>query len=117
MAINLGQVDQFLRPWKVRSIEILPDRHGAEVIFSGDGGDPVRLRTGEFGVGRNKAKAAALAKFAARAGFGEAHELFRYLVGLPGDTVGVLFKNVETAQPADIGKPKLRCIRADESAA
>lgn len=79
MSVEVSPVN-LLQPWKVRSIEILPNQRGAEVTFSVEGRDPMRFRTRRFGVGRRGAKSAALAKFAAQAGFGEVAVLYQYLV-------------------------------------
>lgn len=82
------EMDQFLKGWKVRSIEVLPEKQGVEVIFQVEGHDPVRFRTRKFGIGRRGAKSAALAKFAAQAGYGSLEDVFTYVSGLPSDMVG-----------------------------
>jgi len=82
------------------------------------GHSPIRFRTKKFGVGRRGAKSAALARFAACAGFGDAEELFKFLSGLPLDTTGVLFTeaqaNIEIEEPS---APQLRCVWSDEAVA
>src|SRR5687768_8169189 len=85
------EMDQFLRGWKVRSIEVLPKKQGVEVTFQIEGHDPVRFRTRKFGIGRRGAKSAALAKFAAQAGYGTVEALFHYLSSVPTDMVGNIF--------------------------
>lgn len=45
----------------------------------------------EFGIGRRRAKAAALARFAASAGFGDAWDIYRFVAGLPRTMTGVIF--------------------------
>jgi hypothetical protein len=95
MKVQLTQVVDSLSPWKVRSIVKLPGSGAVEVAFRGEGGFPVRFQTTEFDVGERGAKAAALAKFAAAAGFGEAQEIYSYLSGLPQDSPGILFSEGE----------------------
>jgi hypothetical protein len=89
--VLLSQVFDRLPSWKVQSIVRLPECRGVEVTFSFDGTGPVRFQTTEFDVGQRGVKAAALAKFAASAGFGQAESIYRFLIGLPRDTAGVLF--------------------------
>ena len=101
--------DQFLKGWKVRSIEVLPEKQGVEVTFQIEGHDPVQFRTRKFGIGRRGARSAALAKFAAQAGYGSVEEVFRYVSGLPGDMVGGIFQAGPLGQEAD--QPvSLRCM-------
>ncbi len=106
--------DQFLKGWIVRSIEVLPEKRGVEVIFQIEGHDPIRFRTRKFGIGRRSAKSAALAKFASRAGYGPVEEVFRYVSGLPSDMVGGIFQagplGLEAEEPA-----ALRCIWPEEA--
>jgi hypothetical protein len=91
MRMQLKQVEQQLQAWKVRSVVMLPEQRGAEITLSVSGHDLMRFRTKRFGVGRRGAKAAALAKFAACAGFGDAVEIYRFLLDLPRDMVGIIF--------------------------
>jgi len=91
MRMKLKQVDQHLQAWKVRSVVVLPEHSGVEVTLSVTGHDPIRFRTKRFGVGRRGAKAAALARFAARAGFGDAEEIYRFLLDLPRNMTGIIF--------------------------
>jgi hypothetical protein len=91
MRMKLKQVDHHLQAWKVRSVVMLPEQKGVEVTFSVTGQDVIRFRTKQFGVGRRGAKAAALAKFVARAGFGDAKEIYRFLLDLPRTMTGIIF--------------------------
>ena len=79
---------QFLKQWKVRSIEVLPENRAVQVIFGTEGNDSERFSTHRFGIGRRGARAAALARFASHAGFGDVEDLFSYVCALPRDTVG-----------------------------
>jgi hypothetical protein len=110
------EMDQFLRGWKVRSIEVLPEKRGVEVTFQTEGHDPVRFRTRKFGIGRRGVRSAALAKFAAQAGYGSVEDVFRYVSGLPSDMVGGIFQTgplgLEAAQP-----PVLHCVWPEEAVA
>ena len=91
MNVQLTQLVDNLAPWKVKSIVKLPGSDGIEVAFSGEGGVPVRFRTTEFGVGERGAKSAALAKFAAAAGFGDVRDIFVFVTGYPQTSAGILF--------------------------
>lgn len=91
MKVLLKQLEARLPAWKVYSIAVLPERKGVEVTLSTGPHDSVRFTTMDFGVGRRGAKAAALARFAASAGFGEPEAIYRFLVDLPRDMTGVLF--------------------------
>src|SRR5439155_15968096 len=55
-------IEQFLKPWKVTAIDVLPEDAGVEITFRTEGRDPVRFRTESMGL-KGRAKAAALAKF------------------------------------------------------
>ena len=107
--------DQFLKGWKVRSIEVLPEKRGVEVTFQTEGNE-FRFRTRKFGIGRRGVRSAALARFAAQAGYGSVEEVFRYVSGLPGDMVGGIFQagplGLETEEP-----PTLRCVWPEEAVA
>jgi hypothetical protein len=87
----VDQVSQFMKTWKVRVIKALPNNEGVEVEFGTAGREPFSFRTRKFGIGRRNAQSAALAKFAAQAGFGKPRLLFRYLSVLPRDLVGNVF--------------------------
>lgn len=97
MDVLLCQVFDRLPFCKVYSIACLPDDQGVEVAFSFDGRQTVRFQTTEFDVGVRGAKTAALARFAAAAGFGDAEEIYDFLVGLPRNKVGNLFFSVQSA--------------------
>jgi len=87
----MSGMGQFLKAWKVRSIEALPDNRGVEVTFGVEGRDPIRFRTRRFGIGKRGARSAALAKFAAQAGYGDAKFIYDYLRSLPRGMVGPIF--------------------------
>jgi hypothetical protein len=110
------EASQFMKSWKVRHIEVLPDNRGVEVEFGVEGRDPVRFRTKRFGIGRRGARSAALAKFASQAGFGEAEDLFHLIVSLPRKTVGrILWPGILTLT-ADTELPQtLGCVWPDEA--
>ena len=113
----MSQASQFLSSWKVRAISVLPNDKGIEVMFAVEGQDAFRFRTRKFGIGKRGARAAALARFAAQAGFGKVEDLFRDIVNMPADTVGEIFYPgpVELAiQPKS--RPSLCCVWPDESA-
>ena len=108
---------QFLSAFKVQSISVLPNKT-VEVVFQAGDHDPVRFCTRKFGVGRRGVKTAALAKFASDAGFGEAEELYRYLLRTPRDHVGeVFFQLVETGLETAPEDTPLRCVWPDEQVA
>ena len=92
----LCQAFDRLSSCKVQSIVRLPDDRGIEVAVSFDGRSSVRFQTTEFEVGVRGGKTAALARFAAAAGFGNAEEIYEFLVGLPGKMTGKLFVAVHT---------------------
>ena len=110
------EASQFMKPWKVRHIDVLPDNKGVEVEFGIEGRDPVRFRTKRFAVGKRRIRAAALAKFAAQAGFGEAEDLFHLIVSLPRDTVGrILWPGILTSKVVPESTPALGCVWPDEA--
>ena len=91
MSMRIKQVERYLQAFKVRSVAMLPEQRCVEVTLSVTGHDLIRFRTKRFGVGRRGAKTAALAKFAANAGFGDAVEIYRFLLDLPQDMSGIIF--------------------------
>jgi hypothetical protein len=88
--VQLTQPVNNLLPWKVQSIVKLPGSAGIEVAFSGSRG-PVRFQTTDFDVGVRGPKSAALAKFAAAAGFGEVKDIFDFITSYPQNAAGILF--------------------------
>lgn len=110
------EASQFMKPWKVRHIEVLPGNKGVQVEFGIEGRDPVRFRTKRFGIGRRGARSAALAKFAAQSGFGEAEDLFHLIVSLPRDTVGtILWSGLAPLGGNSESPPTLGCVWPDEA--
>ncbi len=110
------EASQFMKPWKVRYIEVLPDNKGVQVEFGVDGRDPVRFRTKRFGIGRRGARSAALAKFASQAGFGVVEDLFHLIVSLPRDTVGtILWSGLAPLGTNSESPPTLGCVWPDEA--
>src|SRR5690348_4437016 len=100
--------------FKVQSISVLPNK-AVEVVLQAGDHDPVRFCTRKFGVGRRGPRAAALAKFAADAGFGDAEELYENLVQFSRQYVGdVFFQLVETGP---VAAPTLRCVHPEEQVA
>jgi hypothetical protein len=95
----VDQISKFMKPWKVRAIEALPNNSGVEIEFGIEGRPPIRFKTRQFGIGRRNAKSAALARFASKAGYGKPEILFKYLATLPRDLVG----NVFPAGPVGLG--------------
>jgi len=91
MSMRIKQLEKNLQAFKVRSVVMLPEQRGVEVALSVTGHDLIRFRTKRFGVGRRGAKTAALAKFAANAGFGDAVEIYRFLLDLPRNMSGIIF--------------------------
>jgi hypothetical protein len=91
LKVHLTQIGDKLCPWQVKSIRKLSEDSGFEVAFSIPESETFRCQTQEFEVGQRGAKTAALARFAAASGFGDAQHIFRYLCGLPRDMSGVLF--------------------------
>jgi hypothetical protein len=98
MSMRIKQVEKHLGAFKVRSVAMLPDQRGVEVALSVTGHDLIRFRTKQFGVGRRGARTAALAKFVAYAGFGDAVEIYRFLLDLPRNTSGIIFSE-NSSQP------------------
>jgi hypothetical protein len=80
-------IEQFLKPFKVEGIEALPDGSGVEVTFRTPGRDPIKFRTKKMGL-KNRAKRAALAKFASACGMGTAEDLFHFFRFLGPEFVG-----------------------------
>lgn len=108
------EASQFMKPWKVRYIEVLPDNKGVEIEFGVEGRDPVRFRTRRFAVGKRRARAAALAKFASQAGFGDAEDLFHLILSMPRDTVGKILWPGMLAMNTDAESlPALGCVWPD----
>lgn len=105
----MDRISKFMKPWKVLAIKALPDNKGVEVEFGTEGREPIRFRTRKFGIGRRNAKSAALAKFAAQAGFGKPRLLFRYLSILPRDQVGNLFPAGPVGLKVDLWPTGLEC--------
>lgn len=107
--------DQFLKGWRVVSIEILSEKRGVEVTFQTEGNE-VRFRTRKFGIGQRGAKSGALAKFASRAGYGTVETLFHYLSSVPTDLVGNIFPTGPLGLEAE-APPALRCVWPEEAVA
>lgn len=114
----MDEAGQFLSTWKVRVIEVLPQNKGVQVKFAVEGRNPVRFRTRRFGIGKRGARSAALAKFADKAGFGDAKDLYRCICALPHDFEGPLFigELLEPHSNQD-SSAELRCVWPDENAA
>ena len=74
------------RGWRLKRVDIVPGEP-ALVTFS-CGNETARFRTRRFAVGRRGAKTAALAKFVARSGFGDAEELYHWFASLWPDYTG-----------------------------
>lgn len=91
MNVQLTQVADNLSSWKVKSIVKLPGSDGVEVTFSGENGTPVRFLATEFGMGERGAKLAALARFAAAAGFGDSKNIFDFLTDYGQESRAILF--------------------------
>jgi hypothetical protein len=106
---------QFQKPMKVQSIEVLPDNRGIEISIGTAGKTPFRFRTRRFGIGRRGARSAALARFAAQAGYGDVEVVFHYVSSLPRDLVGSVFPLGPLGIQTDLSAaPKLRCVSADD---
>ena len=111
----MSDLSQFQKALKVQTIEVLPDNRGVEVTIGAEGKTPFRFRTRRFGIGRRGARSAALARFAAQAGYGQVEEVFHYLSGLPRDLVGNIFPTGPLGFEADQAVPPvLRCISAND---
>jgi hypothetical protein len=93
--VQLTQLGDNLSTWKVKSIVKLPNDGGIEVTFNGENGPPVRFLAADFGVGERGAKSAALARFAAAAGFGDSEDIFEFLTDFPQESPGILFSEGE----------------------
>lgn len=102
MKVHLTQIGDRLHPWQVQSIKKLPEDFGFEVAFSIPESETFRCQTQEFEVGQRGAKTAALARFAAASGFGDAQHIFHYLCGLPRDMAGILFAKGEPLDLEDV---------------
>lgn len=68
-----------LSGWRVSKIEVVEQGEAVEIEFTVNGRSPFRFRSQEFGVGGRDARTAALARFAARAGYGDVKTVFKYL--------------------------------------
>jgi hypothetical protein len=118
MRIKMSEPSQFLKAWKVLSIEVLRENKGVEVTFGVEGREPIAFTTKRFGVGRRGAKSAALAKFAAHAGYGEVDFLYNYICALPTESDGFVFHECQLSIVADeVASPQLCCVWPDEDAA
>lgn len=90
--------------WQVKQIEIVP---GNDVFVTlALGSSKVRFHAPEFGIGRPGKEAAALAKFAAKNGFGNVKKIYDFLTWLPDDFADVaplplLPNNLEEAPDAE----------------
>lgn len=93
-------------PFRVSRIEVLQNRR-VRVSFTTDAGRTEAFTTRRFGVGRRKAKAAALAKFVARSGLADAQQMFRDLLRLPADFNGVLFPPLPCDDDATAALPAI----------
>ncbi len=114
----MTEATQFLKAWKVLSIEVLTNGRGVEISFASEGREPVSIHTKRFAVGRRGARAAALAKFAAQAGYGDVEDLYSYITCLPRAFDGFLFHECQLSIAADNdASPTLRCLWPDEDAA
>lgn len=90
MKVLLKQLEAHLPVLKVFCIKALPGLKGIEITLSVDGKE-LRLITSDFEIGRRGAKTAALARFAAASGFGDAEAIYKFLIDFPSDMTGVLF--------------------------
>jgi hypothetical protein len=91
--------------WRVSSIEVVRAGRAVEVEFAFDGRSPFRFRTRKFGIGGRNARTAALARFAARAGYGDVSTVFAYLSQLPRNSEGRLFAIGSSSNDADAALP------------
>lgn len=80
-----------LRGWRVSKIEVVNYGSEIDIEFTVRGRSPFRFRTSEFGVGGRDARTAALARFAARAGYGDVKTVFKYLRDIPANEDGNVF--------------------------
>jgi hypothetical protein len=80
-----------LSGWRVSKIEVVDQGRAIQVEFNVDGRSPFLFRTSKFGVGGRDARTAALARFAAHAGYGDVEKVFRYLIRLDSDGEGTLY--------------------------
>ena len=77
-----------LGEWKVKKIEV--DEDGSIYVTRATTTKTVRIIVPNFGIGRKGKKAAALARFVARHGLGNARRLYRLLSTMRRDFVGEL---------------------------
>jgi len=75
--------------WTVESIDIL-GADGAKLHLIAPDGHRTTLHTPDFGVGQRGPKAAALARFAERCGFGSRRDIYEFIWALPEDWNGPL---------------------------
>ena len=80
-----------LSGWRVSKIEVVDQGRAVDIEFTIRGRSPFRFRTNEFGVGGRDSRTAALARFSARAGFGDLQTVFKYLRGMPATDEGNVF--------------------------
>lgn len=80
-----------LRGWRVSKIEVVNQGREIDIEFTTKDHSPFRFRTSEFGVGGRNERTAALARFAARAGYGNVKAVFRYLRRWPEHDEGNVF--------------------------
>lgn len=95
-----SEPDSVPNGWRVSKIEVVRDGRAVEVEFTIEGRSPFRFRTRKFGVGRRNARTANLARFAARAGFGDVKAIFEYLSRMRRDHEGDVFP-LSVEQDAD----------------
>jgi len=86
--------------WSVESIDILAEE-GARLHLRTQDGRRTLLHTPDFGVGRRGPKAAALARFAEYCGFGDRHDIYEFIWGLPEDWNGPLLPRPELGTEFD----------------
>jgi hypothetical protein len=77
-----------LGDWNVKKIEVEED--GSIYVTTTTKTETIRIFEPQFGIGRKGKKAAALAKFAARNGLGNARRLYSFLSTMRRDFVGEL---------------------------
>ena len=107
----MKEVDRAARlpGWTVRSIEVVEEGRAVDVVFAVDDRTRFRFRTKEFGIGGRDARTAALARFAARAGYGDVRTVFEYLSRMPRDNDGNAFPCGSLgARPDDPAEQELR---------
>lgn len=73
--------------WRLQSIEVLPNR-AVKVTMTTESGRHEQFTTRDFGVGRRRAKCAALARFVAKSWGLEVRRTFRHLLALPQEFRG-----------------------------